>query len=156
MKNCAGPERTGRSARMLFEVLGDMWVVTRNPYLQDDLQDDRKRRSALVQALSHRLDQFEARTDGNDKALRCWTRPAQAVDRFASCFEDNVRLREKVRKALVGSDPGGQCGFRRSGARLSCHRCHRLACRDSLCRDHRRIRKHEIADSRGAPASTAA
>ena len=29
--------KTGRSARMLFEVLGDIWVVQRNPYLQDDL-----------------------------------------------------------------------------------------------------------------------
>ena len=29
--------RTGRSARMLYEVLGDIWVVSRNPYLQDDL-----------------------------------------------------------------------------------------------------------------------
>ncbi len=28
---------TGRSARMLYEVLGDIWVVERNPYLQDDL-----------------------------------------------------------------------------------------------------------------------
>ena len=32
--------RTGRSARMLYEVLGDMWVVQRNPYLQDDLLDN--------------------------------------------------------------------------------------------------------------------
>ncbi|MEJ1337188.1 MAG: DUF3683 domain-containing protein, partial [Candidatus Sedimenticola sp. (ex Thyasira tokunagai)] len=32
-----GSRRTGRSARMLYEVLGDMWVVARNPYLQDDL-----------------------------------------------------------------------------------------------------------------------
>ena len=30
---------TGRSARMLYEVLGDIWVVQRNPYLQDDLLD---------------------------------------------------------------------------------------------------------------------
>ena len=29
--------KTGMSARMLFEVLGDLWVVTRNPYLEDDL-----------------------------------------------------------------------------------------------------------------------
>ena len=29
--------RTGRSARMLYEVLGDIWAVQRNPYLQDDL-----------------------------------------------------------------------------------------------------------------------
>src|SRR3954447_17333855 len=32
-----GERRTGRSARMLFEVLGDIWFVERNPYLQDDL-----------------------------------------------------------------------------------------------------------------------
>ena len=32
--------RTGRSARMLYEVLGDIWVVQRNPYLQDDMLDN--------------------------------------------------------------------------------------------------------------------
>ena len=32
--------RTGRSARMLYEILGDIWVVNRNPYLQDDLLDN--------------------------------------------------------------------------------------------------------------------
>ena len=56
-----GTRRTGRSARMLFEVLGDMWVVTRNPYLQDDLLENLDRRQALIHALCHRLDQFEAR-----------------------------------------------------------------------------------------------
>ena len=39
---------TGRSARMLYEVLGDIWVVQRNPYLQDDLLDNPKRRRMLV------------------------------------------------------------------------------------------------------------
>src|ERR1051325_8710601 len=46
--------RTGRSARMLYEVLGDIWVVQRNPYLQDDLLDNKRRRQ-LVEALQHRL-----------------------------------------------------------------------------------------------------
>ena len=32
---------TGRSARMLFEVLGDLWVVTRNPFIQDDLLENK-------------------------------------------------------------------------------------------------------------------
>ena len=42
-----GERRTGRSARMLYEVLGDIWVVQRNPYLQDDLLDNpRYRRRA--------------------------------------------------------------------------------------------------------------
>ncbi|NJN00679.1 MAG: DUF3683 domain-containing protein, partial [Aquincola sp.] len=50
-----GERRTGRSARMLYEVLGDIWVVQRNPYLEDDLLDNPKRRAALIDALQHRL-----------------------------------------------------------------------------------------------------
>ena len=54
-----GERRTGRSARMLYEVLGDIWVVQRNPYLQDDLLDNPKRRAALVDALHHRLGEVQ-------------------------------------------------------------------------------------------------
>ena len=46
---------TGRSARMLYEVLGDIWVVQRNPYLEGDLLANRQRREALIQALRRRL-----------------------------------------------------------------------------------------------------
>src|SRR5436189_2420194 len=56
-----GERRTGRSARMLFEVLGDMWVVERNPYLQDDMLDNPRRRAALVDALHHRIAEIEKR-----------------------------------------------------------------------------------------------
>ena len=51
--------QTGRSARMLFEVLGDIWVVQRNPYLQEDLHSSSKRRRALIDALHHRLNEIE-------------------------------------------------------------------------------------------------
>ena len=56
-----GERRTGRSARMLYEVLGDIWVVQRNPYLQDDLLDNPKRRRQLVEALKHRLSEVQKR-----------------------------------------------------------------------------------------------
>lgn len=56
-----GERRTGRSARMLYEVLGDVWVVRRNPYLQDDLLDNPKRRALLIEALNHRLSEIEKR-----------------------------------------------------------------------------------------------
>ncbi|HYG42874.1 MAG TPA: DUF3683 domain-containing protein, partial [Bordetella sp.] len=58
-----GERRTGRSARMLYEVLGDIWVVRRNPYLQDDLLDNPKRRKLLVGALHHRLGEIDKRRD---------------------------------------------------------------------------------------------
>ena len=69
-----GSRRTGQSARMLFEVLGDMWVIIRNPYIQDDLLNIGRRRKALLDALHHRLDQIDARQDGDDIALRLLAR----------------------------------------------------------------------------------
>ncbi len=95
-----GSRRTGRSARMLYEVLGDMWVVGRNPYLQQDLEQDRQRRTALIDALTHRLDQFEARADGNEQALRLLAATRGAVEKFANELEANLQLRQKVRKRL--------------------------------------------------------
>src|SRR5271155_5043069 len=59
--------RTGRAARMLYEVLGDIWVVDRNPYLQDDLLDNPKRRRQLIEALHHRLSELEKRRDAADQ-----------------------------------------------------------------------------------------
>src|SRR5438128_10147131 len=56
-----GERRTGRSARMLFEVLGDIWVVERNPYLQDDLLQNTRRQQLLVDALRHRLNEVDKR-----------------------------------------------------------------------------------------------
>jgi len=58
--------RTGRSARMLYEVLGDIWVVRRNPYLQDDLLENARRRRLLVEALHHRLAEVDRRRDPDD------------------------------------------------------------------------------------------
>ena len=60
---------TGRSARMLFEVLGDIWVVSRNPFIEDDLIENPKRRDALLEALHHRLTQIRIRADGNKSVL---------------------------------------------------------------------------------------
>ena len=97
-----GTRRTGRSARMLFEVLGDMWVVTRNPYLQDDLLENLKRRQLLLQALAHRLDQFEQRLNENQQAGELLTAARAAVKRFGDWFDEEKAQRERLRKALAG------------------------------------------------------
>lgn len=92
--------RTGRSARMLFEVLGDMWVVERNPYLQDDLINHVERRNSLIQALNHRLSQFEIRLNNNDQAAKLLDAARQAVDSFSNCFGERALLRSKVKRKL--------------------------------------------------------
>ena len=92
--------RTGRSARMLFEVLGDMWVITRNPYIQDDLLDNRDRRDLLVGALHHRLAQIEARADNNPLALQLLNATRAAVAAFEAWFPQTEQLRRKTEKRL--------------------------------------------------------
>lgn len=103
--------QTGRSARMLYEVLGDIWVVRRNPYLQDDLLDNPKRRQALIDALHHRLAEVDKRRNtvdaadaetqkrsGNvEKLLRA---ASKAVADFGEEFRQTYDLRKRTQKVL--------------------------------------------------------
>ena len=98
--------RTGRSARMLYEVLGDIWVVQRNPYLQDDLLDNPKRRALLIEALDHRLAEVQKRRDPGTDAQRdalvgeLLSAARTAVQEFASLFERTAELRRRSVKLL--------------------------------------------------------
>ena len=106
-----GERRTGRSARMLYEVLGDIWVVQRNPYLQDDLLDNPKRRAMLVDALHHRLADMEQRRvkyqrEGMDIAQsggmveQLIAAAKKAVADFDAEFDEMARLRKACMKRL--------------------------------------------------------
>jgi len=92
--------RTGRSAQMLYEVLGDIWVLTRNPYLEDDLLSNNKRRKALIGALYHRLNAIEARRQNNTKVGRLLELTQRAIERFALDFETTLDLRKRALRAL--------------------------------------------------------
>ncbi len=100
---------TGRSARMLYEVLGDVWVVQRNPYLQDDLLGNRDRQGALIGALRHRLHEVEKRREEasaedperSAKVASLVVAAHGAVDRFAKLFEDTAELRKRVQRELA-------------------------------------------------------
>ncbi len=106
--------QTGRSARMLYEVLGDVWVVRRNPYLQDDLLDNPSRREALIDAMIHRLNEVERRrvfAEG-DETLEPEIRQRKqhvgtlielarkAVEDFAAEFRLMQDLRRRTKRVL--------------------------------------------------------
>ena len=101
-----GERRTGRSARMLYEVLGDIWVVQRNPYLQDDLLDNPKRRKLLVEALQHRLGEVEKRRTPDTHADRdlivgeLLVLARAAVERFSASFQAMTELRRQTQRKL--------------------------------------------------------
>jgi FAD/FMN-containing dehydrogenase/Fe-S oxidoreductase len=92
--------KTGRSARMLFEVLGDLWVVTRNPYLQDDLLANAKRRKALVDALHHRIAAIEERGQNNARVQVLIDAARKAVAKFEEDFRVTEALRRKAMAKL--------------------------------------------------------
>lgn len=110
-----GARQTGRSARMLYEVLGDIWVVRRNPYLQDDMLDNPKRRANLIEALHHRLAEVDKRRttvdaqDDGDPAVVAARSSAveqllaaarRAVDDFGREFSETYDLRKRALKVL--------------------------------------------------------
>ena len=101
-----GERRTGRSARMLYEVLGDIWVVQRNPYLQDDLLDNPKRRKLLVEALQHRLNEVEKRRTPDADPQRdavvgeLLGAARGAVSRFSAAFDGMADLRRQTQRKL--------------------------------------------------------
>ncbi len=103
--------RTGISARMLFEVLGDLWVVDRNPYLQDDLLDNAARRGALIEAMGHRLAQVELRANGNPSVHDLLARARAAVAAFEAWFPATLALRTQVRKRLAPITHGDNVDF---------------------------------------------
>jgi FAD/FMN-containing dehydrogenase/Fe-S oxidoreductase len=101
LNDLRGERKTGRSARMLFEVLGDLWVVSRNPYLQDDLLENPKRRKALVDALNHRITEIDKRRSDSDKVggakvLKLVEAARKAVDKFEDDFKQTLALRKKA------------------------------------------------------------
>jgi hypothetical protein len=98
--------RTGRSARMLYEVLGDIWVVQRNPYLEDDLLENPKRRQLLIDALQHRLAEVAKRRTPADDAARdarvgeLLDAARTAVEAFSVRFRAVWDLRRATRRVL--------------------------------------------------------
>ena len=101
-----GERRTGRSARMLYEVLGDIWVVQRNPYLQDDLLDNPKRRAQLVEALQHRLGEVQKRRtpetepDRDSMVSKLLVAARAAVQAFDEAFIEVAAMRRKAQRKL--------------------------------------------------------
>ncbi|HSW82384.1 MAG TPA: DUF3683 domain-containing protein, partial [Usitatibacter sp.] len=94
---------TGRSARMLYEVLGDIWVVRRNPYLQDDLLDSPRRLNMLVEAMRHRLSEIDKRRGDKpapDRVTELIDAARTAVDAFENEFAETRSLRRKVMRRL--------------------------------------------------------
>src|SRR5690606_20456688 len=91
---------TGRSARMLYEVLGEIWAIERNPYLENELLAHPRARSEMLAGMRRRLAEIEARRAANDKVARLLALAREAVDRFERAFAETRTLRARVTRRL--------------------------------------------------------
>ena len=94
--------KTGRSARYLFELLGDVWTVQRNPFIYDDLLNNTKRKASLIQTLNTRLSHIIERANDNPDVLDLHRQASQAVTAFTESFTQCSKDRARVKKAFVG------------------------------------------------------
>jgi len=93
--------RTGRSSRMLYEVLGEIWAIQRNPYLEDELVNRPKRRAEALGGMRRRLGEIESRRAGSIKVARLLELTRDAVDRFEDEFAATRALRAKALRRLA-------------------------------------------------------
>ena len=96
-----GQRQTGRSARWLFEVLGEIWAITRNPYLQEDLLKNGKRLRLLNEKHNDRLRSIEERAQDNPTALRVAQKARARVNDFRHGVAGEKRARRRARAALA-------------------------------------------------------
>jgi len=93
--------RTGRSARMLFEILGDIWVATRNPYLRNDMLHDRRRLQTMRRLHEERLGRIDAAATDNDRAKRVTAEARAMLDKFYGWFTEEPGRRKRARHAFA-------------------------------------------------------
>ena len=93
-----GQRRTGRSARKLFEILGDVWVVSRNAFLKEGLLKGKKRLRAMQSLHRDRLARIETAADGNERVLRIVGQTREMLDRFNGWFLTTPKQRKQALK----------------------------------------------------------
>ncbi len=92
--------RTGRSARMLFEILGDIWVVSRNHFIKDDLLNNRKRLKQMLDLHEDRLARIESAAKDNPLAQKIASRAREMIGTFYQQFKEETLSRHKALKAF--------------------------------------------------------
>ncbi len=57
---------TGRSAKLLFEVVGDIFIIDRNPYIYNDFLENKRKISALKKLHQAKLNAIKLGADSDD------------------------------------------------------------------------------------------
>jgi len=93
--------KTGRSARLLFDVLGDVWVIERNIFLKNDLLKHPKRLKKLRFQQHERIERIKAGAKDNPRATRVACSTERMLEKFYAWFEREPRRRRKAKRLFA-------------------------------------------------------
>lgn len=91
---------TGRSAKLLYESIGDLFIIERNPYIYNDHLEDRKKRKKLRKIHEMRFRSIEKSARDNPLVCRLMAMCRDVDRRFFSQLDDETRRRKRIQHVL--------------------------------------------------------
>ncbi len=93
--------KTGQSARLLFDILGDVWVIERNIFLKNDYLKHPKRLKKLRYQHQKRILRIKASAEDNPRATKVVCSTERMLKDFYAWFEQENKRRRKTKRALA-------------------------------------------------------
>ncbi|MDH5681061.1 MAG: DUF3683 domain-containing protein, partial [Spirochaetota bacterium] len=96
--------KTGRSAKLLFEIYGDYFIIDRNPYIYNDYLSKDKKRRKLKKVHETRLKIIEtaaqSANSNGELVQKLIAKTKVVMKQFFSSFEEEKRKRRKIMLTL--------------------------------------------------------
>jgi FAD/FMN-containing dehydrogenase/Fe-S oxidoreductase len=101
---------TGRSAKLLFEIMGDIFIIDRNPYIFNDFLENPKKIRKLQR--QHRMKLKFLEMAAHDRKVLDLIEKARVVDRrFFKSFDEEKHTRHKIHSAFSSVTASGNIQF---------------------------------------------
>jgi len=114
LESLSPQRKTGQSHRMLCEVLGDLWIITRNPVIQEALLEDDKKLETFMADSRRRLHAIEERSLGTPAVTMVATmlaRTERALNGLNEEIREFRRLRHDIRDLMAQRCPTAHLDF---------------------------------------------
>ncbi|MBF0420392.1 MAG: DUF3683 domain-containing protein [Magnetococcales bacterium] len=111
LETLATQRRTGQSQRMLFEILGDLWIVDRNPILQEELLVNDKRLKAFMADSFRRVLAIEERSRDLPQVGILLVRVRAALEKMAKEIREFRELRQRLAQLVGQQSPSTHLDF---------------------------------------------
>ena len=96
-----GARVTGRSARILMRLIGEVLIHRRNPYLFEELVASAPRRKRFFDHASKDLNTIAAKADADPRVLTVLTKCRELIASFRTEVEATPELRNRIKRELA-------------------------------------------------------